>query len=192
MDISGFIVEVIKEIVVGSRSEYASLVFQNHLYGCWTVLEMLGENERDEQLLADLQWADVAKWGFMDMSGEEFVASGTRYREAWEWAWRVLGLGHRLEEIDWCESRVFESIDDLMWFREAVQMGELSEESNRIVQKIVQKGHLTYGSNDHGSNDCGSKNIQMALKKRATARKKMGTAMVAANRFKKTRKTTCT
>ena len=122
MDVSGFIGTVICEIKkrngrreddVETENEVEGIRFQNHLYGCWTVLEMLGEGEMGgEWLETSVKWENIGQWGFYDMSGEAGVPrTSGEYRMAWEWAWRELGVGRRLEEIDRSEHAVFEEID---------------------------------------------------------------------------------
>lgn len=146
-DISEFII-VLKSWIEGGgkdESDYDKFYYQNQLYGCFIVLEMLAEGDMSGDIEA-LQFENLGQlYGFYDGSGGVIPKSitnarNTGFRKIWEWAFKEIGVQRRLEDVDRIEKEVFADIDGLVWFREALQMGTLSEETMCGVRKILAGG----------------------------------------------------
>lgn len=148
-DVSGFIVALKNWIGNGCEGERGEgdcgkFYYQNQLYGCFVILEMLAEGNMGG--VDQLRFEDIGRlYGFYDGSGCVIPKSitnerNTAFRKIWEWAFKEIGEGRRIDDVDRVEREVFTDIDDLIWFREAVQMGVLSEETMIGVRKMFAAG----------------------------------------------------
>jgi len=157
MDISGFEAVVFEEVrmwrgsgqTVGIMAANA-LRFQNHLYGCLSVLEMFAEGEgdisgeryliakdlSDNEIRFDLI-ADFGKagceFGFLTDARGVFDGWSDKYRDAWHWAWRGIGWKRNLESVDELEKRLFAFVSgvELEFFQAAMATGELEAEMEK-------------------------------------------------------------
>lgn len=101
MDCSEFQSIVLKEIEYWQEQPLKSvqtLCFQNHLYGCISVLELIAEGEHDIEdntidnfHLHDLFSTIGIKFGFLNDNRSVFEGWSDIYREAWLWAWNTIG-----------------------------------------------------------------------------------------------------
>lgn len=157
MDISGFETTVFEEVKmwkgggqpVGVVAANA-LRFQNHLYGCLSVLEMFAEGEADisgEKMLIAKDFSDNeirfdlisdfgkagCEFGFLTDARGVFDGWSDKYREAWLWAWREIGWKRDLEMVDELEKRLFAHIGEveLEFFQAAMSTGELDSEMEK-------------------------------------------------------------
>lgn len=174
MDISGFETIVFEEIrmwkgsgqTVGIMAANA-LRFQNHLYGCLSVLEMFAEGEGDisgERFLVakDLSDNEIrfdlitdfgragCEFGFLTDARGVFDGWSDKYREAWHWAWRTIGWKRNLESVDELEKRLFAFVGEitLEFFQAAMATGELEAEMEKralglyeVKVRKVHEGH---------------------------------------------------
>jgi hypothetical protein len=159
MDISGFEGIVFEEVRMWKGNSQAvgivaanALRFQNHLYGCLSVLEMFAEGEADisgeagrvlvakdfseNEVRFDLI-TDFGKagcdFGFLTDARGVFDGWSDKYREAWLWAWREIGWKRNLELVDELEKRLFEFIGEveMEFFQAAMATGELEAEMEK-------------------------------------------------------------
>lgn len=166
MDISGFVKTVLEEVTMwngggGGGSGSGQLVgiaaanglrFQNHLYGCLSVLEVFAEGEADISgdrgvLLIARDMSDVetrfdligdfskagCEFGFLTDTRGVFDAWSDKYRGAWLWAWKEIGWKKNLERVDEIERQLFVGISEqgLEFFQAAMATGELDSEMEK-------------------------------------------------------------
>jgi hypothetical protein len=167
MDISGFEAIVFEEIKMWKGNGQAvgivaanSLRFQNHLYGCLSILEMFAEGEADisgERLLLAKDFSDNevrfdlicdfgkagCEFGFLTDARGVFDGWSDKYREAWLWIWRDIGWGKKLETVDEIEKRLFGFIGDieLEFFQAAMATGELETEMEKRALGLYEIKH---------------------------------------------------
>lgn len=163
MDRAGFEATVTREIKIWQESESTqpvySLKFQNHLYGCFSVLEYLGEGAFEVKDSSDgdvfvakdssgsvfnpfLQFRLVgSEFGFLPDPRAFFDSWSDSYRNAWIWAWKTFGSEKKLDEIDQLETALFAIVQDhgLSYFKDAIQAGQLSLESEKKALELLEK-----------------------------------------------------
>jgi hypothetical protein len=144
MDLSGVLDRIHTEIRDYSQppSELASLEFENHLYGCLCVLEILAEGGDDLsggkiQTGADLS-ANFSAIGpeFGFFHDERCLHEGwsNSYRDSWLWLWETVGrVGRDLSGVEMIESALIGQITDLSgslfrFFKVALQDGDIPAE----------------------------------------------------------------
>jgi hypothetical protein len=161
MDVSGFVTTVIEEVKmwnIGAGKVTSSigiaaangLRFQNHLYGCLSILEMFAEEEADissEKILIARDASDNeikfdlisdfgkcgCEFGFLTDVRGIFDAWSDKYRAAWLWAWKEIGWKREIETVDEIERKLFEEISEigLEYFQAAMASGELDQEMEK-------------------------------------------------------------
>ena len=116
MDVSGAIDIICNEIrtFVSPPSTLASLQFENHLYGCLSVLEMLAE---DVSGIADLSanFSGVGhEFGFFHDERSIHDGWSNLYRDTWLWIWQTVGRERRdMSGVEWIESALIGQINDV-------------------------------------------------------------------------------
>lgn len=146
MDISGFEISVAQEIRIWhdkpEQNDLNSLCFQNHLYGCFSVLEVLAEGGADlsgnlyssDEIVFDLSanFEQVgATFGFLLSSNCNINYSSnynSNYKTAWLWAWAEIGSKKKIETVDLLESSLFSTISTFEYFKGALDDGSLPDE----------------------------------------------------------------
>jgi hypothetical protein len=146
MDISGFEISVAQEIRIWhdrpEQNDFNSLCFQNHLYGCFSVLEVLAEGGADlsgnlyssDEMVFDLSanFEQVgATFGFLLSSNCNINYSSncsSNYKTAWLWAWAEIGSKKKIETVDLLESSLFSTISTFEYFKGALDDGSLPDE----------------------------------------------------------------
>lgn len=157
MDISGFEAIVFEEVRMWKGNGQAvgivaanALRFQNHLYGCLSVLEMFAEGEGDisgERMLVAKDFSENeirfdlitdfgkagCEFGFLIDARGVFDGWSDKYREAWLWAWREIGWKKSLDLVDELEKRLFAHVAEveLEFFQAAMATGELESEMEK-------------------------------------------------------------
>lgn len=163
MDIAGFEAIVTREIKTWQESEstYAiqSLKFQNHLYGCFAILEYLGEGSiefEDSSGQAVLCYKDASgstfsceqqfrligcEFGFLQDQRGFFDGWPNSYRDYWIWIWKTLGKEKKLDEIDVIEAKLFQIIQEhrLPFFADAIKEGRLGIEKEKEALELLEK-----------------------------------------------------
>lgn len=134
MDRAAFIAALTTEI----SGNPVSIALQNHLYGCISVVELLAEGHLAE-IPTDFS-AVGTEHGFYDGSGTTYIGSEP-YRAAWEWAWKGMGVGRDLEEVDAFEDEFLRAalriFGEGSFFAKALAAGELSEEDHAAVSAAL-------------------------------------------------------
>ena len=139
MDVSGAIDRICDEIRVFATppSKLASLQFENHLYGCLSVLEMLAE---DVSGIGDLSanFSDVGhEYGFFHDERSVHDGWSNSYRDTWLWVWRTVGRERRdMSDVELIESALIGRINDVSgisgthfsFFKVALESGDIPDE----------------------------------------------------------------
>lgn len=153
MDTSGIAV-ILDEIRHWSKapSQASVLRFQNHLYGCFSVLEILGEETAAvERNIFDASFSFHTvgpMFGFIDDTRAEFSAWSTKYQNAWKDIWATLGSHQKLDEIDALERTVFNTVSDasncFQFFMYAADNGGLSDELAEKAAKLLEEKKMAH------------------------------------------------
>ena len=143
MDVSGAIDRICDEIraFVTPPSKVASLQFENHLYGCLSVLEMLAE---DASGIGDLSanFSGVGhEYGFFHDERSVHDGWSNSYRDTWLWVWQTVGRERRdMSDVEWIESALIGRINDVSgvtagisgtafpFFKVALESGDIPDE----------------------------------------------------------------
>lgn len=135
MDVSGAIHRICDEIRVFATppSKLASLQFENHLYGCLSVLEMLAE---DASGIGDLSanFSGVGhEYGFFHDERSVHEGWSNSYRDTWLWVWQTVGRERRdMSDVELIESALIGRINDasgaLAFFKVALESGDIPDE----------------------------------------------------------------
>jgi len=134
MDVSGAIDIIRNEIrtFVSPPSTLASLQFENHLYGCLSVLEMLAE---DASGIGDLSanFSGVGhEFGFFHDERSVHDGWSNSYRDTWLWIWQTVGRERRdMSGVELIESALIGQINDVSdafsFFKVALESGDLPD-----------------------------------------------------------------
>ena len=139
MDVSDAIHRICEEIRVFATppSKLASLQFENHLYGCLSVLEMLAE---DASGIGDLSanFSGVGhEYGFFHDERSVHDGWSNSYRDTWLWVWRTVGCERRdMSDVELIESALIRRINDVSgisgtqfsFFKVALESGDIPDE----------------------------------------------------------------
>ena len=125
------------------------LRFQNHLYGCFAILEILGEDVSRNVFDTSFSFHTVGPmFGFSDDTRTEFSAWSTKYQNAWKHVWATLGSPSKLDDIDALERTVFNTVSDASdsfeFFIYAVDNGGLSDELTDKAAKLLDEKQVKY------------------------------------------------
>lgn len=134
MDVSGAIDRICEEIraFVTPPSKVASLQFENHLYGCLSVLEMFAE---DASGIGDVSanFSGVGhEYGFFHDERSVHNGWSNSYRDTWLWVWQTVGRERRdMSDVEWIESALIGRINDsaaFSFFKVALESGDIPDE----------------------------------------------------------------
>jgi hypothetical protein len=121
-------------LILNEFQSHAGLAFENHLYGCFTLLEQRLDSSG---LLVDVSQSFHqigAEHGFFKNPLCTYDASGT-YRDAWI---KVFAQDISDGFVDQLEDSVFEPLASSQFFSVAVDNGELTEALQAIATQIVE------------------------------------------------------
>jgi len=193
MDVSGAIDRICEEIRVFATppSKLASLQFENHLYGCLSVLEMLAE---DASGIGDVSanFSGVGhEYGFFHDKRSVHDGWSNSYRDTWLWVWQTVGRERRdMSDVEWIESALIGRINDsasFSFFKVALESGdipdELYDECTALMESMKVPGKKRVRGTELTRRVHGRRAIT-PLRKRAFAEGGEGVR----RRFRKTRK----
>jgi hypothetical protein len=162
MDASGFESIILKEVILwggalGPQAVIAnSLRFQNHIYGCMSILELLAEKTADlsgTTIITDITTFDLSdnfktvgcEFGFFQDARGVFEIWADDYKDAWIWAWTNI---RSLETVDKIEHDLFAHMQEFEFFQAAMENGELNEEmENKALSLYEFKSRRRYSGN---------------------------------------------
>jgi hypothetical protein len=168
-------------LILNEFQSHAGLAFENHLYGCFTLLEQCLDGSG---LVVDVSQSFHqigADHGFFKNPLCTYDASGT-YRDAWI---KVFAQDISDGFVDQLEDAVFESLGKSQFFSVAVDNGELTEALQLIATQMISVPDLS------GSSVIIHNTAILPVKKRLIKSRKgvrIGTPPKTKLRFDKTRK----
>jgi hypothetical protein len=121
-------------LILNEFQSHAGLAFENHLYGCFTLLEQCLDGSGLVIDVSQTFHRIGADHGFLKNPLCTYDASGT-YRDAWI---RVFAQDISDGFVDQLEDAVFESLGKSQFFSVAVDNGELTEALQLIATQIVE------------------------------------------------------
>jgi hypothetical protein len=130
MDISDAILKIQQEISLYKEppSEIVSLQFQNHLYGCCTILELISEGEEDVSAGIESFSMIGCEYGFLHDERTEYTGWSNMYCDTWKSIWtKCADISSGL--VDVIEGAILATLPDTFrFFKGALDTGELSDE----------------------------------------------------------------
>ena len=201
MDVSGAIDRICDEIHVFATppSKLASLQFENHLYGCLSVLEMLAE---DASGIGDLSanFSGVGhEYGFFHDERSVHDGWSNTYRDTWLWVWQTVGRERRdMSDVELIESALIGRINDVSctdtpfsFFKVALESGdipdELYDECTGLMESMKVPGKKRARGTELTRRVHGRRAIT-PLRKRVTSVVEGGEDVGMRRRFRRTRK----
>jgi hypothetical protein len=150
MDISDAILKIQQEIHLYKEppSEIVSLQFQNHLYGCCTVLELLAEDDEDvSQVFSRIG----CEYGFLHDTRTEYTGWSNSYCNAWKVVW-----DQPFETLNDLVERVETAIlgvlpDGFRFFKGALDTGELSADAVAECERVFETAKQTVKQKRRGT-----------------------------------------
>ncbi len=162
MDVSGFEECTLREIARYDRMDISSeiLRFQNHLYGCFSALELIAENNfdisgfilgtGDDSFDLSGEFATIGlEFGFLCNEAAAMHSYSQEYNTAWKWAWMNIGTVDTLHIVDTIERSIFDAIgkSTIKFFTVALENVHLSDEyvahAEHILCNTVTHAQLT-------------------------------------------------
>jgi hypothetical protein len=183
MDISGFEATLIGEINRYSILENSeSFQFQNHMYGCFSVLEMICENEIDISGLIigkNENSFDLSgefhligcEFGFYEGEKGKYISYSDEYKKEWLHIINLFYSNKDLQRIDELENNIFKHISKLSYFSECLKEGELNSETVKrgetlFIEHPVSVSAFRIKFNGHTRRVKGRRSITPIHKKR--------------------------
>ena len=145
MDYTKFLAAIDDELAAATKSGRASLLrFQNHFYGCVSVMEMLASGELGG--LVDISSVDFSnigvEFGFYDNPASAFTGGGETYRSAWQWGWE--NLSGNLAVVDEFEeatlAKMRSASQEPAFFVAALAAGELPADMAAAADELLAAG----------------------------------------------------
>uniref|UniRef100_A0A6C0K1V5 Uncharacterized protein n=1 Tax=viral metagenome TaxID=1070528 RepID=A0A6C0K1V5_9ZZZZ len=128
MDISG-----LTAIILQEYTSYPGIFFENHVYGCLTLLEERLADSSNVDVSA--QWQQIgAEYGFFRDPLCIYEGSPA-YRSAWQ---ILLGMDGSAQFVDDLEDAVIEALDASTFFSYGVDHGDLSPELAEAALKAMK------------------------------------------------------
>lgn len=133
-----------------------SLKVQNHIYGCFVLMEDIAENvtldgfvyKKDITFDLDKQFSQIGiRYGFVMDTKLIFDTYLPEYKAAWLALFTEINTKRKVEEVDAIEDSVIELIKnsvkpDMAFFTNALKTGSLSQEWINIVIVLLTTGAL--------------------------------------------------
>lgn len=133
-----------------------SLKVQNHIYGCFVLMEDIAENvtldgfvyKKDITFDLDKQFSQIGiRYGFVMDTKLIFDTYLPEYKAAWLALFTEINTKRKVEEVDTIEDSVIELIKntvkpDMAFFTNALKTGSLSQEWIHIVIVLLTTGAL--------------------------------------------------
>jgi hypothetical protein len=133
-----------------------SLKVQNHIYGCFVLMEDIAENvtldgfvyKKDITFDLDKQFSQIGiRYGFVMDTKLIFDTYLPEYKAAWLALFTEINTKRKVEEVDAIEDSVIELIKnsvkpDMAFFINALKTGSLSQEWIHIVIVLLTTGAL--------------------------------------------------
>ncbi len=148
-------IDIIKRVILdelNGKSGLYSLKLQNHIYGCFVIMEDIAQKQcnildteliypDDTRIDYDIAFSKIGlQYGFVTNEKLEYDTFSATYKQLWIDLFRDIDLIQDITFVDNIEDSIIDILRDIIpsednFFKEAVDDGQISEKS---VQKIIE------------------------------------------------------